>query len=165
VFTSFSYTLGNGQEIEMLSAVNQAATDPINLNGNSFINTIKGNAGDNIIDGRGGNDTLTGFGGHDSFDFTTALDPVNNVASITDFTVGSDLIGLSHVVFATLSGQLQSAQFHIGPAADSPDERIIYNADTGALTYDSNGNAEGSAAQFAKLAPHLALSNTDFFIT
>jgi len=90
---------------------------------------------------------------------------VNNVASITDFTVGSDLIGLSHVVFATLSGQLQSAQFHIGAAADSPDERIIYNADTGALTYDSNGNAEGSATQFAKLAPHLALSNTDFFIT
>jgi Ca2+-binding RTX toxin-like protein len=48
---------------------------------------------------------------------------------------------------------------------DSPDERIIYNADTGALTYDSNGIAEGSATQFAKLAPHLALSNTDFFIT
>jgi len=41
--------------------VNQAATDPINLNGNSFINTIKGNAGDNIIDGRGGNDTLTAW--------------------------------------------------------------------------------------------------------
>jgi Ca2+-binding RTX toxin-like protein len=164
VFTSFSYTLGNGQEIETLSTVDHAATSSINLNGNSFVNTIQGNAGDNVIDGRFGNDTLTGFGGHDSFDFTTGLDPVNNIATITDFTVGNDKIGLSHVVFATLSGQLQAAQFSTGAAAQGPDDRIIYNADTGALIYDSNGNGEGSATQFATLSPHLALSNTDFFI-
>ena len=90
---------------------------------------------------------------------------MNNVPTITDFTVVSDKIGLSHVVFATLSGQLQAAQFSSGAAAQTPDDRIIYNADTGALTYDSNGNGEGGATQFAKLAPHLALSNTDFFIT
>src|SRR6185503_12429984 len=88
----------------------------------------------------GGNDTLTGFGGHDSFDFTTGLDAVNNVPTITDFIVGSDKIGLSAVVFATLSGQLQAAQFFTGPAAHAPDDRIIYNADTSALMYDSNGN-------------------------
>jgi Ca2+-binding RTX toxin-like protein len=164
VFTSFSYTLANGQEIETLSTVDHAATTSINLNGNNFVNTIQGNAGDNVIDGRFGNDTLTGLGGHDSFDFTTGLDPVNNVPAVTDFTVGNDKIGLSHVVFATLAGQLQAAQFHIGSAADSPDERIIYNAGTGALIYDSNGNGEGSAMQFATLPKNLALSNTDFFI-
>ncbi len=89
---------------------------------------------------------------------------MNNVPTITDFIVGSDKIGLSAVVFATLSSQLQAAQFFTGPAAHAPDDRIIYNADTGALMYDSNGNGESGATQFAKLSPHLALSNTDFFI-
>ena len=106
VFANLSYTLGNGQEIETLSTVDQPPPLPSISTATASARPF-GNAGNNVIDGRAGNDTLTGFGGLDSFDFTTGLDAVNNVPTITDFIVGSDKIGLSAVVFATLSGQLR----------------------------------------------------------
>jgi VCBS repeat-containing protein len=65
VFASVNYTLGAGQEIELFTATNPAATTALNLTGNALGQTIGGNAGANVLTGGGGNDVLAGFGGDD----------------------------------------------------------------------------------------------------
>ena len=51
-----------------------------------------------------------------------------------------------------------------GVATDA-DDRIIYSTTTGALLYDSNGNAVGGAVQFATLAGHPAtIVAADFLV-
>jgi hypothetical protein len=50
----------------------------------------------------------------------------------------------------------------IGSAAADGNDHIIYNRDTGALIYDSNGNAAGGAVQFATIGKGLNLTANDF---
>jgi Ca2+-binding RTX toxin-like protein len=62
-----SFTLGRGQEIEVLRAASpDTSTTPINLTGNEFNQTIIGNRGDNVLSGGAGNDVLDGHGGTDT---------------------------------------------------------------------------------------------------
>ena len=166
VMASTSYKLGAGQSIETLQTTNPGGTGAINLTGNDLSQAIIGNAGPNFIDGGFGNDTLTGGNGPDTFVFDTALSATGNVDRITDFKPGTDKIDLSHSIFTTLAtGALPSTAFFIGSAAHAAADRIIYNATSGALTYDSNGSAAGGATQFATLQPGLALHASDFMVT
>ncbi|MFD1975148.1 beta strand repeat-containing protein [Mesorhizobium kowhaii] len=155
----------SGQELENL-ALRSAAS--INGTGNSIANTIAGNSGANIINGLLGNDTLSGSTGNDTFVFTTALNASTNVDHITDFSVVEDTIQVDNAIFAALGGNgtLTAAQFvknTTGLAGDGNDH-IIYETDTGWLTYDSNGNAAGGSTHFATLAANLALTNADFVV-
>ena len=96
----------------------------------------------------------------------SALSATTNVDRITDFSAPADTILLENAIFAVLMtpGTLSAAAFHIGTAAHDGNDRIIYNPTTGALTYDSNGNAAGGATQFATLGTGLALTNADFVV-
>jgi Ca2+-binding RTX toxin-like protein/glucose/arabinose dehydrogenase len=67
IYAAVSYTLGEGSHAETLSAITWAATDPLNLIGNSFNNTVYGNAGVNLLNGGGGTDLMIGFGGDDTY--------------------------------------------------------------------------------------------------
>jgi Ca2+-binding RTX toxin-like protein len=67
VYSSVSYALGSATRVEIMSTISHAATDAINLTGNSFNQEIIGNAGANIIDGGGGTDVLQGLGGNDIY--------------------------------------------------------------------------------------------------
>ena len=60
------------------------------------------------------------------------------------------------------AGTLNADAFHIGAAAADAEDRIIYNSATGALSFDSNGNAAGGVIRFAQLTAGLALTNADF---
>jgi hypothetical protein len=135
--------------------------------GNQWNNVLSGGAGNDTISGGAGNDTLAGGAGNDRFVFNAALSATSNVDTLTDFYVPGDTIMLENAVFAALKtvGTLAVAAFYKGTAAHDADDHIIYNSGTGALYYDSNGNASGGAMQFAKLAAGLALSNADFLIT
>ena len=64
------------------------------------------------------------------------------------------------------TGALSAAAFHVGASATDTNQRIIYNSATGALFYDSDGNAGGGGAQvqIAVLTPGLALTNSQFAI-
>jgi Ca2+-binding RTX toxin-like protein len=62
VYTSRSYTLAAGAEVEELRANTKAA---INLAGNEFDNSIYGSRNNNVLSGGGGDDSLFGQGGHD----------------------------------------------------------------------------------------------------
>ena len=144
------------------------------LQGGSRNDLLFGGKGSDVLNGQGGNDTLygnqgrdnlTGGPGHDNFVFADALQP-HKIDTITDFTPGTDQIWLSQSVFSALGGEgtLQADAFHIGASAANPGDRIIYNDATGALIYDSNGNASGGAIQFAELSPGLHLTNTDLLV-
>ncbi|HEV2816696.1 MAG TPA: DVUA0089 family protein, partial [Allosphingosinicella sp.] len=168
VYARSSYTLVSGQEIEILSAINQASPNAMDLAGNEFANQIYGNAGANILDGGAGGDVLQGFGGADRFTFTTALGG-GNVDQIGDFVAGTDKIQLSGAAgqpFAALaSGTLAAGAFVIGTAAAQADDYIIYNSATGALLYDADGNGAGAAVQFATLGTGLSLTAADFDVS
>ncbi len=57
------------QQIEVLSAADQAGTDALTLTGNTLANTIIGNAGANVLNTGGGTgvDRLNGLGGNDTY--------------------------------------------------------------------------------------------------
>jgi len=60
-----SYILRDGVEIETLVAWLQDSTDPVNLTGNEFGQSLYGSQGVNSLNGGGGNDYLVGLGGND----------------------------------------------------------------------------------------------------
>ena len=158
-----SYTLRAGASVEKLQAGGTAA---VTLVGNALGQTLEGNDATNSLFGKAGKDTLTGGLGNDFFTFDTAPSAAN-VDDITDFSVAADTVRLENAAFAglgTATGTLAAAKFFKGAAAHDADDRIIYNAATGALMYDSNGNAAGGSVQFATLAKSLVLTNADFVV-
>jgi VCBS repeat-containing protein len=164
LYTSVSYVLGAGAEVELLSANDSAATAAINLTGSSSGQLVLGNAGANVLDGKGGADTLVGYGGADTFAFTSALG-AGNVDVIADFVSGTDKIALDDAVFTALGlGALSANAFVIGSAALDADDRIIYNSSNGALYYDADGAGGQAAVQFATLSGAPALTASDFTV-
>jgi Ca2+-binding RTX toxin-like protein len=174
VYTSVSYTLTAGSDIEELATTARDGTAPISLTGNAGGNLIVGNNGNNVINGLGGNDELTGRGGMDWFLFDTPLDTMWNIDRITDFNVTDDTSRLDATIFSsslTAGSSVAGSQFVIGSAALDAGDRIIYNNATGAVLYDSDGTGATAAIQFAQLSPGLAdptdidpLINFDFFV-
>jgi Ca2+-binding RTX toxin-like protein len=165
VYTTVSYALGAGQEVEWLSTNAQGGTGAINLTGNDLSNYVVGNNGANILNGGTGNDTLIGNGGADSFAFTTALG-ATNVDVIADFVSGTDKIALDDAIFTQIGGlgALNANAFVTGTAAGDADDRIVYNNATGQLFYDADGNGAGAAVLFATLQGHPALVAGDFTV-
>ena len=96
---------------------------------------------------------------------TTALG-AGNVDTIFGFVSGSDKIVLDDAVFAGIGplGSLAAGSFVTGSAAADAEDRIIYNAATGALLYDADGNGAGAAVQFATLGGSPALAASDFMV-
>ncbi|WP_296166350.1 calcium-binding protein [uncultured Brevundimonas sp.] len=162
VFTSTTYALAAGSEIEVLSTRDQSATTGIDLYGNAFANELAGNAGINRLDGGAGADTLTGFGGADLFTFTTALGN-GNVDWITDFVHGVDRIGLDSAIFQGL-GAVTATNFVRGAVALDADDRILFDAATGAVLFDADGSGAGAAVQFATVSGASGLNWDDFVI-
>ena len=167
VITYVSYALGAGSHVENLRSASAESLDPINLTGNGFANEISGNAGANRIDGGRGADILLGGLGNDSFAFSTALGG-DNVDIISDFAPGSDRIllgGATGQPFSALSkGALSQAAFVVGTTATDADDRIVYNAETGEVFYDADGNGAGPSVLFALVDAGTILSAGDFFV-
>lgn len=168
-------TLKLAPNLENLDA-SATGTTKLNLTGNAWDNHLTGNDADNILnggkgddtlDGGAGNDTLTGGNDDDNFVFSTALDDTTNIDTITDFTSGPDLIQLSSAIFTSLGvGVLASDSFYIGSSgADDSNDYIIYNASTGALYYDADGDGIlADQVQFATLTGAPTIANTDFIV-
>jgi Ca2+-binding RTX toxin-like protein len=192
VLSPVSFVLnGFVQGVEDLSTTDWSATAAINLTGNSLANGISGNAGANILDGGSGNDHLVGMAGADTllggtgrdelfgglgadslsggtgidrFRFDSALGG-DNVDTITDFTAVDDVVWLDDTVFTGLPlGVLPPGAFATGTAAADADDRIIYDAATGALLFDADGVGGVAAVQFATLSGAPALTAADFVV-
>jgi len=167
--TSINLMLSDNVETLILSG-----TAAINGIGNSRDNGLMGNvannrlwagAGNDALNGGLGNDTLTGGIGHDLFLFNSAP-AADNIDTITDFTVADDTLALYHTIFSQLpTGALNSDYFHIGAATADANDFILYNPNTGTLSYDADGNGAGAAKEtVAILGVNLALTNADFIV-
>ncbi len=135
------------------------------LMGGNGADRLNGGVDDDILYGGLGTDILTGGMGSDSFVFNTALGGTNT-DTIGDFNFTDDGILLDDAVFTALSaGSLSAGAFRIGSAALDADDRIVFNAGTGTLSYDADGIGFGSAVQFATLtSPVGVLSAADFLV-
>jgi Ca2+-binding RTX toxin-like protein len=135
------------------------------LMGGNGADSLDGGEGDDTLYGGLGTDRLSGGAGSDSFVFNTAF-TITNSDTITDFNVADDVIVLDDAVFTALSaGPLSSDAFRIGSAALDADDRIVFNAGTGALSYDADGSGGGLAIQFATLqSPTGILTAADFLV-
>ena len=185
ITSTITRSLATYTTIENLTLLGTAA---INGTGNTLANRITGNSAANVLDGGLGADTLigglgndklnggvgldtlSGGGGNDTFVFNTALNATTNRETIIDFVAINDVIHLENTgvgLFTTLAaGALNAAFFKAnatGTATDAND-RVVYNTTTGALIYDSNGNAAGGAVQFASLTTKPILTAADFLV-
>lgn len=163
VYSSVSYTLPEKVENLMLigsGALNGTGNSGNNvLTGNGYINTLNGGAGHDTLIGGLGNDKLTGGAGQDVFLFNSALRS-DNVDTITDFTVGTDKIGLSSVIFGNLEG---NNWFASSSSAVTKDTKVYQNGTQ--LYYDADGSGTYfSPVEFAKLNTSDKLSITSFEI-
>ncbi len=134
------------------------------IRGNSVTNLLRGMGGDDTLDGGLGNDTLRGDIGADRFVFSTALNAATNVDTIFDFSRGIDRIGLSGAQWSALGPTLTAGEVRIGTAAIDANDRLIYDAATGNLSYDADANGAAAAVLFAVLTPGLALAAIDFVL-
>ncbi|MDP2902898.1 MAG: FG-GAP-like repeat-containing protein, partial [Methylovulum sp.] len=172
------YTLPAGIEQGTITEGTQASS----LTGNASDNTLTGNAGKNtlsgavgrdslfgglgndVLNGGVGNDALTGGTGKDTFLFNSAI--TANTDKITDFKPVDDTIKLENQIFTklTVTGVLNASQFVKGANALDPNDVVIYNPTTGAVTYDADGSGAGFGVQIAVLGVNLALTNADFVV-
>lgn len=185
-----THVLGSVENLALLgtAAINGTGNGLANLiDGNDGTNTLSGGAGADSLRGNGGNDALisgdgsdvlaggpgndrlTGGLGNDFFVFDARLSASTNRDTIVDFTNASgnnDTFRLDNAVMAKLgaTGTLRADFFYVGAAAHDADDYIIYNKATGALIYDTNGNAAGGAIQFATLIHKPILTNADFVV-
>ena len=68
-------------------------------------------------------------------------------------------------MFTGLSlGALNAGVFVTGSAALDADDRILYDASTGKLYFDADGNGAGAAVQFAILSGSPAITASDFTV-
>jgi len=172
VYASVDYRAGG--DIEVLFAVDSAATSAIRLFGSGQTIAIAGNSGANLLDGGGAAATLYGLGGVDTFNFRAGLGGIDQsdfsvfnvppvVVTIADFTVGVDKIRLDTTKFSNVLGT-GTAFFESGAAATAPGTRILYDPATGILYQDPDGSGSSSPRAFAQLTPGLALTAADFIV-
>jgi serralysin len=135
------------------------------LRGGRKADILAGGEGDDHLNGGLGKDRMTGGEGDDVFAFTTRLGKAN-VDRIVDFIAAEDTIHLSSKTFDRLAkGVLSEKVFHVGAKAHDRSDRIIFNDETGALSYDADGSGKKYAAiKFAQLNAKTLLMAADFFI-
>ncbi len=169
VQSSVTWTLGLQLENLTLlgsTAINGSGNTSNNvLTGNTGANTLNGAAGNDTLDGKAGLDTLTGGAGLDTFRFSTAP-AAANADRLSDFVSADDRIVLDDAVFAGIGpvGSLAAAAYRAGAAAADASDRVVYNAATGQLFYDADGNGAGTAVLFATVAANTAITLGDFFV-
>jgi Ca2+-binding RTX toxin-like protein len=148
-----------------------------NLVGGLGNDRLIGGLGNDKIYGGDGNDVLYGQLGRDVFVFDTPLgsartDRTLNFDTIKDFNVKADLFWLDNTVFRKLGlkgteqspAQLNKAFFTVGTEAQDRNDYLVYNKNTGILSYDPDGSGRGAAVEFARLKKNLKLTSEDILI-
>ncbi|UZK67449.1 hypothetical protein [Sphingomonas sp. M1-B02] len=77
--------------------------------------------------------------------------------------VSPSMVLASHV-FAGVGTSLAASAFACGAAALDADDRIVYDANTGRISYDADGSGAGAAILFALVNPGTALTSASFEI-
>jgi Ca2+-binding RTX toxin-like protein len=136
------------------------------VSGGEDADWLEGGAGNDIVEGGGGADWIFGGAGNDRL--TGGLDGdvfvfqglAEQRDTITDFTVGEDLIGLSAAGFGIEN--LYDLDFIAGGAPKAGAAPcFLYNTTTGTLSFDPDGRGGVGSVAFATItgAPELGLQD------
>lgn len=146
------------------------------LHGGTGNDSFYSHTGRDIIDGGRGQDTLEAMGGHDVMTggrgadaFLFKVEPVAGQdwwVAIKDFTHGSDRIEVLDVFgnIGTVDGPLDATHFHIGRAATTAEQGLIYHRKKGFLYYDEDGAGAGDQVLLAKLVAGTVLTVDDIWV-
>jgi Ca2+-binding RTX toxin-like protein len=140
------------------------------LYGGAGQDRLSGGAGNDLLSGTTGHDQLIGGAGRDAFVF--AGKPAGSRDTILDFKPRDDAIFLENAVFKALGAggsieqpfQMKAKAFWKGSAAHDASDRIIYDPQTGILSYDRDGTGVASAIEIAALTRNLKITAKDFFV-
>lgn len=135
------------------------------LRGGDGFDSLVGGGGSDRLEGGAGGDVLTGGSGADQFRFASPL-VAGNIDQVADFNTGVDRFELDDAVFAGLgaSGPLNAGAFRLGTSALDADDRILYDASSGWIRFDADGNGAGAAVAFATVLPGTTLTASDLWI-
>jgi len=80
--------------------------------------------------------------------------------------VAADTIALDNSIFTKLpgTGELSYRFFTVGETAKDRNDYIIYDKNTGVLSYDPDGSGSGAAVKFAVVENKAALTAAHFLI-
>lgn len=92
---------------------------------------------------------------HDACRFATALSSATNVDRIGGFVAADDTIQLENAIFTPL----------VATGTLAAEDRILYDALTGQLWYDSDGTGAAAKLLFATLIGAPPLGAADFVVT
>jgi len=178
VLTTVGYALAGGREIETFGTTSVAGTGAMTLTGNELDQRINGNNGSNIIYGGAGDDLLVGYGGNDNIEGQNGLDTLKGVSGIDKFvfrystiaTAGTDHIAdfgaddFIYVDHPSVTGPLNAAAFVAGADALDANDRFLYEASTGNLWFDQDGNGAAAKVLMAVLDNKFALTASDIIL-
>jgi Ca2+-binding RTX toxin-like protein len=131
---------------------------------------IIGGAGVDLIIGGAGVDLISGGAGKDVFGYNS---PTEGIDKINDFVVGDDRLSISRAGFGgnTVFGNdslvgsvLDVSRFTLGTSATTSSQRFIYNDQSGALFFDTDGINGANQVLLAQLVGNPALTNDSFSI-
>ena len=115
--------------------------------GDGFDRLYGGDGNDTLYGGKGA-DFLYGDAGKDAFVFNSS--PASGRDTIYKFSVADDTIKLDNACFKAVgrNGALKSGAFHASKAGVAHDasDRVIYDTDSGRLSYDADGTGSGRAS-------------------
>jgi len=136
------------------------------LSGGNGNDTVVGGSGDDVLFGGAGRDILRGDAGRDAFVFNTVNNGATNVDVVSNYSIRDDTIWLDNAVFAALGrpGGVSAGAFWSGAAAHDASDRIIYNAVSGILYYDPDGNGAANQVAIAKMPAGLKMSYAEFLV-
>ena len=176
------FDLAVAQEWGKLAALTERGDDVVSGTANRDVliggggkDVLVGNAGSDRLDGGdksdtlvggAGSDTLIGGGSADTFVFDTRPGTAG-VDTIRDFQPGIDHIVLQASVFSNVGavGVMGASHFHLGSAATTGAQGILYDSATGDLFSDVDGSGAAPAVLFAHLTVGLTLTAGDFLIS
>jgi len=131
------------------------------LDGGVGDDRLFGGDGDDLLKGGYGNDWLEGGAGVDRFVFTAFGYP--QADTVADFGEG-DTIWLDSRRFNLTTGELAPEMFALGSVATTESHRIVYDATTGQLWFDSDGSGSGAMRPIATFRDAPELTVEDVFV-
>lgn len=134
------------------------------LYGRDGIDQLDGGIGDDILNGGIGRDVLTGGLGADRFVFDFVPLPGTTADRVLDFAIGVDKVVLSATAFSSLGGAVTAGNIAFGRVALDADDYLVFDAATGNLFYDADGNGAGASMRIASLdlVPTLTVADFEF---
>jgi Ca2+-binding RTX toxin-like protein len=149
-----------------LSLVLGSGTTFENIVGGSLADTLIGSSLANTLTGGGGNDILIGGAGADTFSFVSTLNAVGNVDFVVDFIAADDNFLLDDAVFSGVGpvGRIAAADFGVGATAADASDRVIYDASSGQLFFDADGDGAVAQVLFARVGAGSTITFDDIWI-